>query len=112
MFELEGKNVVVLGLAKSGTTIAKILHRMKAKIVVNDAKSEEKCPEKETLERLGIKVICGTHPENLVNEEVDLVVKNPGIPYTIRPIICKCIGKLSYCITVIIVCVITGVKTN
>ncbi|OEF99525.1 UDP-N-acetylmuramoylalanine--D-glutamate ligase [Vulcanibacillus modesticaldus] len=78
----EEKRIIVLGLAKSGTTIAKILHRFGADVTVNDAKPEDKCPEKKELEKLGIKVICGRHPEDLIDENVDLVVKNPGIPYS------------------------------
>ena len=34
----------------------------------------------------GITVICGRHPEDLLDEGFELVVKNPGIPYT-NPII-------------------------
>ncbi|GBF11980.1 UDP-N-acetylmuramoyl-L-alanine--D-glutamate ligase [Tepidibacillus infernus] len=83
MVKFEGKNVVVLGLAKSGTTIAKIIHQLGAKVIVNDVKPEEKCPEKKELEELGIQVICGRHPDDLLTEETDLLVKNPGIPYTI-----------------------------
>ena len=30
---------------------------------------------------MGIKVICGEHPEDLLDEGFELVVKNPGIPY-------------------------------
>ena len=30
----------------------------------------------------GIKVICGSHPIELLDEGFKLVVKNPGIPYT------------------------------
>lgn len=78
-----GKKIVVLGLAKSGSAIAKILHSMGAEIVVNDAKVENKCVEKKELEELGIKVICGGHPIELIDNSVELVVKNPGIPYSL-----------------------------
>lgn len=81
--EYGGKKIVVLGLAKSGSSIAKILHSMGAKIIVNDAKSENKCIEKKELEELGIEVICGGHPANLIDSSVELVVKNPGIPYSL-----------------------------
>jgi len=86
MLEFRGKKIVVLGLAKSGTTIAKILHNLGANILVNDAKPEDKCPEKMELESLGIRVICGGHPDDLIDENVDMLVKNPGIPYSISPI--------------------------
>ncbi len=86
MIDYQGKNIIVLGLAKSGTTIAKILHSFGANVIVNDKKDQEKCTEKEELERIGIKVICGYHPLDIINKEVDLVIKNPGIPYSIEPI--------------------------
>ena len=35
---------------------------------------------------MGIKVICGSHPESLFDSEIDLVVKNPGIPYSVPPV--------------------------
>ena len=31
---------------------------------------------------MGIKVICGEHPEDLLDEGFELLVKNPGIPYS------------------------------
>lgn len=86
MVDFNGKKIVVLGLAKSGTSIAKILHYSGADVIVNDAKQADKCNEKDELENLGIKVICGGHPEDLIDANVDLLVKNPGIPYTIHPI--------------------------
>ncbi|MGD9677908.1 MAG: UDP-N-acetylmuramoyl-L-alanine--D-glutamate ligase [Vulcanibacillus sp.] len=81
----KGKKIVILGLAKSGTTIAKILHKLGAQVIVNDAKQDE-CTEKKELVDLGIEVICGGHPENLIDKNVYLLIKNPGIPYTIAPI--------------------------
>jgi len=87
MVDYFGKEVVVLGLAKSGTAIAKVLHLLGAHVIVNEAKPEDQCPEKAELEALGIQVICGGHPEDLINEKIELVVKNPGIPYTIKPLL-------------------------
>ncbi|TCS84415.1 UDP-N-acetylmuramoyl-L-alanine--D-glutamate ligase [Tepidibacillus fermentans] len=80
------KQIIVLGLAKSGTAVAKILQKLGAKVIVNDAKPEEQCKGKNELESLGIKVICGSHPDDLISYETDLVIKNPGIPYHIPPI--------------------------
>ena len=36
----KGKLVVVLGLAKSGVAVAKLLHRFGAIVIVNDQKSQ------------------------------------------------------------------------
>lgn len=80
------RHVIVIGLAKSGVAVAKCLHRLGAKVTVNDQKPLEECPEAAELKELGIPVLCGGHPSDLITDEVDLVVKNPGIPYRIAPI--------------------------
>lgn len=81
-----GEEVVVLGLAKSGVQVAKVLHERGAIVTVNDKKEREQCPEASELESLGISVICGGHPAGLIHEGVKLVVKNPGIPYSVPPV--------------------------
>lgn len=80
------KQVLVLGLAKSGVAVTKLLAGAGAKVTVNDQKERSKCPEAEELEALGISVVCGGHPSSLIHSEVALVVKNPGIPYSAKPI--------------------------
>lgn len=82
----KGQEVVVLGLAKSGVQVAKTLHEAGAKVIVNDKKDREQCPEASELEALGISVLCGSHPEGLVHPGVSLLVKNPGIPYSVQPV--------------------------
>ncbi|WEK52985.1 MAG: UDP-N-acetylmuramoyl-L-alanine--D-glutamate ligase [Candidatus Cohnella colombiensis] len=82
-----GREVVVLGLARSGVAAAKLFHRIGAIVTVNDMKTHEQCPEADELTALGIAVVCGGHPEGLVTEQTALLVKNPGIPYTAEPIV-------------------------
>ncbi|AIQ48724.1 UDP-N-acetylmuramoyl-L-alanyl-D-glutamate synthetase [Paenibacillus sp. FSL R7-0273] len=84
--EYQGKQVVVLGLAKSGVQVAKVLHERGALVTVNDKKERDQSPEASELETLGISVICGGHPDDLIHEGVSLVVKNPGIPYSVPPV--------------------------
>jgi UDP-N-acetylmuramoylalanine--D-glutamate ligase len=84
--QYKGLEVVVLGLAKSGQAVAKTLHGFGAVVTVNDQKERHASPEADELEQLGIKVICGGHPADLMHSGVQLVVKNPGIPYTAQPI--------------------------
>ncbi|WNQ13516.1 UDP-N-acetylmuramoyl-L-alanine--D-glutamate ligase [Paenibacillus aurantius] len=81
------KEVVVLGLAKSGVAVAKLFHDFGAKVTVNDKKEREACPEAEELEALGISVVCGGHPDGLIHSGVSLVVKNPGIFYSAAPVV-------------------------
>jgi UDP-N-acetylmuramoylalanine--D-glutamate ligase len=80
------KHIVVLGLAKSGVQVAKVLHQAGAFVIVNDRKEREQCPEASELEALGISVICGGHPDDLIHPGVTLLVKNPGIPYSVPPV--------------------------
>jgi len=81
------KQVVVLGLAKSGVAVAKLFHEQGTAVTVNDKKERDACPEAAELEALGISVVCGGHPPTLIQEGVSLVVKNPGIPYTAEPVV-------------------------
>jgi UDP-N-acetylmuramoylalanine--D-glutamate ligase len=80
------QSVVVLGLAKSGVAVAKLLHRFGAHVVANDKKPREEACGVDELEELGIQVITGYHPDEIIHPGVSLVVKNPGIPYEAPPV--------------------------
>lgn len=80
--DYRNKKVLVLGLAKSGVSAALLLHELGALVTVNDLKPFSENPEAQSLLEKGIKVICGEHPEDLLDEGFQLVVKNPGIPYS------------------------------
>ncbi|NIK68454.1 UDP-N-acetylmuramoyl-L-alanine--D-glutamate ligase [Paenibacillus sp. BK720] len=80
------RRVVVLGLARSGVSVAKVFHALGAEVIVNDKKERELCPEADELTALGISVLCGYHPDDLVTNETALLVKNPGIPYSASPV--------------------------
>lgn len=75
-----GKNVLVVGLGKSGVNSAKLLRKLGSTVTVNDLKE---APQKilDELHAEGIKVVTGGHPLSLL-DETDLLVKNPGIPYS------------------------------
>ncbi|MFF2457384.1 UDP-N-acetylmuramoyl-L-alanine--D-glutamate ligase [Peribacillus simplex] len=75
------KKILVLGLAKSGVIAASLLHKLGAFVTVNDMKPLSENPEAQGLLEQGIKVICGSHPIELLDEGFELIVKNPGIPY-------------------------------
>ena len=80
------QKVLVLGLAKSGESAARLLDKLGAIVTVNDGKPFEDNPAAQSLLEEGIKVITGGHPLELLDEEFALMVKNPGIPYS-NPII-------------------------
>jgi UDP-N-acetylmuramoylalanine--D-glutamate ligase len=86
------KKILVLGLAKSGVSAAALLHKLGAFVTVNDSKPLSENPEAQSLLEQGIKVVCGGHPVELMEDGFELVVKNPGIPYQ-NPMIMKAIEK-------------------
>ncbi len=74
------KHVLVLGLAKSGTAAAKVLLQNNIKVRVNDYNTGENSKIVEELISQGAEVIVGSHPISIL-ENIDVVVKNPGIHY-------------------------------
>ncbi|MGT2887011.1 UDP-N-acetylmuramoyl-L-alanine--D-glutamate ligase [Streptococcus didelphis] len=90
--DYKNKKVLILGLAKSGLAAARLLARLGAIITVNDGKAFEENPSAQALLEEGIKVICGHHPLELLDENFELLVKNPGIPYS-NPMVQKAIEK-------------------
>ncbi|MGY3766514.1 UDP-N-acetylmuramoyl-L-alanine--D-glutamate ligase [Vagococcus vulneris] len=88
----ENKKVLVLGLAKSGVAAARLLHSLGAFVTVNDGKRIEENPEAQELLALGMTVITGSHPIELLDEGFSLIVKNPGIPYS-NPILEKAVKR-------------------
>ena len=77
---------MVLGLAdRSGEAAARLLAKLGAIVTVNDGKPFDENPSAQALLEEGIKVICGSHPLELLDEAFAYMVKNPGIPlYKIR----------------------------
>lgn len=77
---LRGKNVLLVGLAKTGVSTIKCLDKLGASITVNDIKEESKL--KEILDELksinNVKYILGSHPESI--DDIELVVVSPGVP--------------------------------
>ncbi len=78
----EKKKVLILGFARSGYEAAKVLIERNNKVILNDAKSLEKqdLDKVKELEELGVEFIFGEHPDNLLDNSFDYLIKNPGIP--------------------------------
>ena len=76
------QNVVVLGYGRSGKSAVNALVRLGANVTLttNEVFSDEDA--KQTLSAWGVEIVDGHHPINLLNDTT-LIVKNPGIPYTI-----------------------------
>lgn len=86
------KKVLVLGLAKSGESAARLLDKLGAIVTVNDGKPFEENPAAQSLLEEGIKVITGGHPLELLDEDFEWMVKNPGIPYN-NPMVMRALEK-------------------
>lgn len=78
----ENKKILVLGMARSGYEAAKYLIKHGNTVVLNDGGSEEKQKKEqvEELKELGVTLIFGSHPDDLLDDSFDYLIKNPGIP--------------------------------
>jgi len=81
--EIAGKNILVVGLARSGVAAAEFLAGRGARVTVNDAKPESELKEAQGLRAKGIEVIGGGHPRELF-EKSDLIVVSPGVPLALE----------------------------
>ncbi|MGM9986608.1 MAG: UDP-N-acetylmuramoyl-L-alanine--D-glutamate ligase [Bacillaceae bacterium] len=78
--ELKDKHVLVLGIAKSGFAASQLLKKVGANVTVNDQVDLVDNPLAQQLVEMGFRVVTGEHPLHLL-DGVQLIVKNPGIPY-------------------------------
>lgn len=76
---LKNKNILLVGLAKTGISTIKHLNKLGAKVVVNDIKDKDKL--KGILDELSdlnnVEYILGYHPENV--DDIDMAVVSPGV---------------------------------
>lgn len=72
------KNIFILGMARSGYETAKVLAKDN-KVTINDEKTDQCISHVEELKKMNVNIVLGSHPDDLLNDTFDLVVKNPGI---------------------------------
>lgn len=72
------KKALVIGYARSGKSVSKLLKQHGYEITITDI---EAIADKTDLEAQGMHVFDQGHPVSLLETPWDLVVKNPGIPY-------------------------------
>lgn len=75
---IENKKILILGMARSGVSVAKLLVEYNNNILITDMKEQESTVLKE-LHNLNIEVVIKENQEELLDESYDLVVKNPAI---------------------------------
>ena len=77
--QLQHMNVSVIGAARSGIAVAKLLQQQGAQVFVSDSASAEKLrAQASELKSLGIPCEIGTHTENVY--QCKLMVISPGVP--------------------------------
>ena len=88
---LNGKNVLVMGLGISGVSTIRALEKLGAKIAINDIKTEEELKDVLYLIRdISLEKFLGKKDIDL--SPIDLIVKSPGIPPS-NDLISKAIGR-------------------
>lgn len=76
----ENKKILILGAARSGISVAKLL-APKNKIVLSDMKPLA-LKDQEELEKLNVEIIITENQIDLINSSYDFVIKNPAIMAT------------------------------
>ena len=76
----KNKKILILGMARSGYEVAKLLSKYNNKILVTD-RNDQDIKHIEELEKLGVTFVRCDDPINLIDSSYDLVIKNPGIRY-------------------------------
>lgn len=84
----ENKKILILGAAKSGIAVAKLLSNKNNDIILTDLNELNKDIEKE-LNDLGVKIVVTKNQIDLIDSSLDLVIKNPAIMST-SPLIKRC----------------------
>ncbi|WP_067922151.1 UDP-N-acetylmuramoyl-L-alanine--D-glutamate ligase [Alicyclobacillus shizuokensis] len=82
MMSLQNRRALVVGLARSGEAVARLLVRHGVSVILTEQKPREQVESAVVaLEELGVEAVCGGHPLSLLDTRPDFIVKNPGIPY-------------------------------
>lgn len=76
----ENKKILILGFARSGYEAAKLLIEKNNTVVLTDLKTNHDKEKIDELEKLGVTLVLGSHPQNLLDESFDYLIKNPGVP--------------------------------
>ena len=78
----KNNKILILGFARSGYEAAKVLIKRGNTVVLNDAK-QEKVLDKSKIKELrdmGVQFVFGSHPDDLLDNSFDYLIKNPGVP--------------------------------
>ena len=78
--EWSGRQVLVVGMARSGLAVAQYLHRRGARVVITDQRpAQELSREIRRLLEMGVAIETGGHGERSF-QEAEIIVVSPGVP--------------------------------
>ncbi len=75
----DSRKAFVLGMARSGYEAAKLLVGKGYDVIVNDAVTEQNAEQVKELQSMGVKIVLGSHPDDLIDNTFEMIVKNPGV---------------------------------
>ena len=75
-----GNKILILGFARSGYEAAKFLLKRGNTVYLTDMKEDHDKEQMKELEELGIHFVLGSHPDDLLDNTFDYLIKNPGVP--------------------------------
>ena len=78
----QNNKILILGMARSGYQAAKFLAKRGNTVYLNEAKTEDKMDSTQVseLRNLGVNLVFGSHPNDLLDSSFDYLIKNPGVP--------------------------------
>jgi UDP-N-acetylmuramoylalanine--D-glutamate ligase len=86
LLNLKGKNVTIIGLARSGIGAANLLVDLGARVTVTDTKTEDELQDFIRRLKPSVKIALGSHPEDIFIN-TDMLVISPGVPLDIPPLL-------------------------
>jgi UDP-N-acetylmuramoylalanine--D-glutamate ligase len=93
-FDLAGKRVLVVGLARTGVAVSLFAAAYGATVTATDKKSEGALGETAArLRAAGVKLELGGHPPSAFFEQ-DLIVVSPGVPVNLPPLVLADVGGI------------------
>jgi UDP-N-acetylmuramoylalanine--D-glutamate ligase len=84
--ELKNRNIVVVGLGRTGFAVARFLQQRGARVLVTDKADEKELGDKVgVLRQLGIRMELGAHRAASF-QNAELIIISPGVAHTIEPV--------------------------
>jgi UDP-N-acetylmuramoylalanine--D-glutamate ligase len=84
--DLANKNILIVGLGKSGVAVARFLKSRGASVIATDVADEQELGSTiPLLQEMDVRLEVGSHPGGIF-ETADLIIVSPGVPHTIEPL--------------------------